>query len=503
MNPRKRFKQLDIREALEKQTRSETTPSPTPHPPPPSPQSPRRDPEEASTPPKYPEEFKHLTWDDKIEEFKLKIEHGEIEKAKRLERAGMELKSWELARICKLFLSEHADGWKKDTKQREKERQEIFERNERIAKGIKKKETLLKKLKQTKLTNLIESLPKKIQNEKIEKENRLELQELKENIWKKWRGKKENSKKVAEKKKMEEKIENIEDLIKTLKCEEDQMRKKKEKEKEEKISQEKIKRERKEKKLAIEKRWEMARWCHEYITKNTPIWEEDAKRRQESREISLAEWEKKKRFEKINYLKNKAKNGGEKTTFEADFRTWQDRTSPTDLSSATTTQPSCVSDPTTTPSSRTSCTSPPPPDLNSAPPPVPPEVIKNIKCLNGAPNTSRQVYIDQGLSSAPTALPQRQHIEDIPARKTTRPKQPKLQNNYFEKRKISESSTSRKFKVSREFQHGQFTLIEVRDYGLAVSSRKEKRQEDLHNHRTFLLQKTFQFTRQKIRLKFQ
>ena len=164
MNPRKRFKQLDIREALEKQTRSETRPSPTPHPPPPSPQSPRRDPEEASTPPKYPEEFKHLTWDDKIEEFKLKIEHGEIEKAKRLERAGMELKSWELARICKLFLSEHADGWKKDTKQREKERQENLERNERIAKGIKKKETLLKKLKQTKLTNLIESLPKKIQN---------------------------------------------------------------------------------------------------------------------------------------------------------------------------------------------------------------------------------------------------------------------------------------------------------------------------------------------------
>ena len=50
---------------------------------------------------------------------------------------------------------------------------------------------------------------------------------------------------------MEEKIENIEDLIKTLKCEEDQMRKKKEKEREEKISQEKLKRERKEKKLAI------------------------------------------------------------------------------------------------------------------------------------------------------------------------------------------------------------------------------------------------------------
>ena len=196
--------------------------------------------------------------------------------------------------------------------------------------------------------------------------------------------------------------------------------------------------------------------------KNTPSWEEDAKRRQESREISLAEWEKKKRFEKINYLKNKAKNGGEKTTFEADFRTWQDRTSPTDLSSATTTQPSCTSDPTTTPSSRTSCTSPPPPDLNSAPPPVPPEVIKNIKCLNGAPNTSRQVYIDLGPSNAPTALPQRQHIEDIPARKTTQPKQPKVQNNYFEK-----------IKVSREFQHGQFTLIEVRDYGLAVSSRKE------------------------------
>ena len=105
MNPRKRFKQLDIREALEKQTRSETTPSPTPHPPPPSPQSPRRDPEEASTPPKYPEEFKHLTWDDKIEEFKKKTEHGKIEKAKKLGRAGM-------------------DGWKKDTKQREKEGQE-------------------------------------------------------------------------------------------------------------------------------------------------------------------------------------------------------------------------------------------------------------------------------------------------------------------------------------------------------------------------------------------
>ena len=51
----------------------------------------------------------------------------------------------------------------------------------------------------------------------------------------------------------------------------------------------------------------MARWVHNYITKNAKEWEDEKMRRMEERRKNIEEWERKSRLEKIKTLKEKFK----------------------------------------------------------------------------------------------------------------------------------------------------------------------------------------------------
>ena len=61
---------------------------------------------------------------------------------------------------------------------------------------------------------------------------------------------------------------------------------------------EKIEQERK-----VEEHWAMFRWTTEYIEKNIKYWEYKRKIREQERQKTLDEWDKKNRIEKIKALK--------------------------------------------------------------------------------------------------------------------------------------------------------------------------------------------------------
>ena len=61
----------------------------------------------------------------------------------------------------------------------------------------------------------------------------------------------------------------------------------------------------KEKKIMLEKKWEMAKWLSKYIEENQELWEREGKLRREREKSELDQWEKMERFEKIAALRKK------------------------------------------------------------------------------------------------------------------------------------------------------------------------------------------------------
>ena len=160
-------------------------------------------------------------WDKFLEERKERLEKEEKERKERQERAKREEKSWELARWCKKTIEEtKSESWfknkeiRKEQEKYEREKKERF----RVIKE-KKKEMEEKQNQRTKQTTLIEMLKKvpSREREMIELEERrmkrLELQEIKQNVWRKWRGgkRKENTETKTETKEEEIERENQKD----------------------------------------------------------------------------------------------------------------------------------------------------------------------------------------------------------------------------------------------------------------------------------------------------
>ena len=149
------------------------------------------------------------------------------------------------------------------------------------------------KQKQKLLTDLLlRELPEKNREKLVreeERRRRLELQEAKENIWKKWRGKSKKSKENIEENGVKM-LERIESMIKQNREEKEEKRKKKEKERDKEIEDEKEKKAqkviRKEKKKKLEEQWEMLRWITNYVNENELDWENE---NQAEMEMSVAE----------------------------------------------------------------------------------------------------------------------------------------------------------------------------------------------------------------------
>ena len=159
------------------------------------------------------------------------------------------------------------------------------------------------------------------------KENRKELQRVKEELWK-YRGKEKKLNKVerkGENRKLREKLEMIREAnerireekvreeerkVKWLKSLEDE-KKRRNMEEIRRIKENEKKREKLEKKLKQEKSWEMAKWVHQFILKNNVRWEREKLERLEDRKRKIQEWDKHSRLEKI-ITKNKRKEEEEK-----------------------------------------------------------------------------------------------------------------------------------------------------------------------------------------------
>jgi hypothetical protein len=183
-------------------------------------------------------------------------------------------------------LKENEKNWKFETnkpKLKKKEEEKI----KRLTLAKIQKEETLRKLKQKKISESWKMLPEHEKKKFLieeEKQRRMELRELKVNIWKKWRsGKKKNDEEKGKNITLEDsRLEKLEEILekmraetqkrKDVKLEEEKRREKllaENKLRQQKmLRQEQEKRDRVAKKRMLEERWEMARWISTYISEN-------------------------------------------------------------------------------------------------------------------------------------------------------------------------------------------------------------------------------------------
>ena len=268
-------------------------------------------------------EILEFDYDKHLEEYEEKRRIEEHEREMRLKRADRMEKSWEMLRISKKYIKENSPHWEQNREQRERDQK----RKERLEKVGAKKAVEKEKLIQRKITEAITRLPdieKKRMLEEEEKEKRLELKEIKENVWKKWRGKGEKKDKRLENPKsrkelMELRLERIENALTRVKEDEENRKKQaiREAERREKyikekrisennrIVEEKKRREKKQRKELLEKHWAMLRWITEFIDENKLEWENNIKDRKEKvRALEESErWDRLKAGEKERELK--------------------------------------------------------------------------------------------------------------------------------------------------------------------------------------------------------
>ena len=169
------------------------------------------------------------------------------------------------------------------------------------------------------------TLPEHEQRKLLAKETksrRMELREVKINIWKKWRKAGKNTQTITENAKgpMEDKwLGKLEETLARMRSEVEKRRSAKlieEKRRtkllqDNKIKQENILREGQEKadkkikKKMLEERWAMTKWITAYIEENTSKWEKEKKEREENSKHWLEAWARNTRFEKIRIIREK------------------------------------------------------------------------------------------------------------------------------------------------------------------------------------------------------
>ena len=261
-----------------------------------------------------------IIWEDKLEKYNKDLENEAKEREKRIERATKQHLSWELSRLCAKFLKENAKFWK----EREDRVKEERKRDERLETARRKKEENREKEKQKKLMRTWLRLPQKEKEkyrEKEEREKRMELKEMKENLWR-WKAREGNIN-LPTKKEDEKRIEEMEEILARLKEEElrrkherekelaerrriqEKIRTDKEKEEEERRREKVRRKERFEKQKMLQSRWEALRWVSQYIDENKVQWELGRLERQEERKRIQEEWDKAARFQKIEILRER------------------------------------------------------------------------------------------------------------------------------------------------------------------------------------------------------
>ena len=270
------------------------------------------------------ESVHHGPWKE-VEIYKFDYEHHmkqreeerrkeQLEREIRLVEAERMEKTWELTRLCKLFIKDNSPHWEQLKELKELETARI----ERKAKAEKLKELFRMNHKEKEFVNTIHKkwneLPEKERKRLAEEEDkirRLEIKEAKENIWKRWRKKEKPDKRMetekGRKEMMEIKLRRIEEALEKIKEEKELEKISMEREKErrrkyveekkikenERIIKEKQKTEKLKKKKQLEQKWEMVRWLTRFIDENKGKWEElrELKEGIEKERIAKEKWD--------------------------------------------------------------------------------------------------------------------------------------------------------------------------------------------------------------------
>ena len=128
--------------------------------------------------------------------FKKHLEETrELERCRKekIERAEKKEQSWLLLRECKEFLRDNEKTWHFLDNEKPKMKKKQEEKNRRLELSKIQKAETLKKIKEQKISENWKQLSSKEKKEFMEGEERsrrLDLTEMKSNIWKKWRNNK-------------------------------------------------------------------------------------------------------------------------------------------------------------------------------------------------------------------------------------------------------------------------------------------------------------------------
>jgi colicin import membrane protein len=171
----------------------------------------------------------YYDWEGKMTAFRREIEREENEKKQRLEKANNLEKGWELLRLCRDFLRENASEWTDRQEEQRVRKIEEERKAERLRKSERKKGKFEERKINEKIIVAIETLPKREREIFLadeEKRRRLELRSIKENLWRKWRNRREeNDQKSGEEKEFQKSeggkmLEKLDKIIERLKFEE-------------------------------------------------------------------------------------------------------------------------------------------------------------------------------------------------------------------------------------------------------------------------------------------
>ena len=112
-------------------------------------------------------------------------------RVKRLEIASRMEQSWDLIRICKKTIKEKGKGWKESSESRNAQKKLEIEKTERLERAAAQKADTIKEITEKKILTNLKLLPNTrrvaLENEQ-QRQKRMILTEVKQNMWKKWRG---------------------------------------------------------------------------------------------------------------------------------------------------------------------------------------------------------------------------------------------------------------------------------------------------------------------------
>ena len=200
-------------------------------------------------------------------------------------------------KLCREYIQENSQVWQEREVDRQEEAVSLgrLERKQKAEyKQLKFREQQLRKEKSGKITDMLKELPVEEQ-EKLKKEQRQRdgklLKEIKDNMWKKWRG---NQKKGAKQVQIPKKEEDLDARIAEI---------------EKRIKEYRVEQKRKdirqEKKKKLEEHWSMMRWLTKYIEENKYMWERRRQVQMEEKEMNqiFEEWMRKDEASQIDDIK--------------------------------------------------------------------------------------------------------------------------------------------------------------------------------------------------------